>query len=123
MSLYLYASFRFFPSMAMFPHCLLLTGVAATVKNFQATPSMAMFPHILSKNCRFEVNFGQKEPWFPPPPGGYLFIDQAPVHTKVRGMEPPPDKSQCEVRVGVSVRCVRVELSAGRCITVVQVSA
>ena len=68
------------------------------MKNFQATPSMALFPHVLTKNCRFEVNFGQKEPWFPPPPGGYLFIDQAPVHTKVRGMQPPAEKSQCEVR-------------------------
>ena len=84
--------------------------MAATVKNFQATPSMALFPHVLTKNCRFEVNFGQKEPWFPPPPGGYLFIDQAPVHTKVRGMQPPADKSQCEVRHSIRqliVRCVR----------------
>ena len=44
-----------------------------------------------------EVNFGQRDPWFKPPPG-FVFIEQVPFHQRVRGMIPPSKVSDCEVR-------------------------
>lgn len=46
--------------------------------------------------CRVELNFGQKGPWFAPPPG-YVYIEQVPVQQRVRGMMPPARKADCEV--------------------------
>ena len=46
--------------------------------------------------CRFEVNFGQQAPWFPPAPN-FLYIMQYPVHERVAGLKPPSTKSSCEV--------------------------
>ncbi|EFX67686.1 hypothetical protein DAPPUDRAFT_261186 [Daphnia pulex] len=44
-------------------------GVAFTLPGEELN-GRALFPHILTKNCRFEVNFGQKEePWFLPTEG------------------------------------------------------
>nr|KAG5714719.1 hypothetical protein BaRGS_000207 [Batillaria attramentaria] len=57
---------------------------------------MALFPHVLSKNCRLKVNFGQMEPWFPPPPG-FNYIGQLPLLDRVRGMRAPERKSDCEM--------------------------
>ena len=45
---------------------------------------------------RVELNFGQREPWFKPPPG-FVFIEQVPLHQKVRGMLPPAKVTDCEV--------------------------
>ena len=47
--------------------------------------------------CRIEVNFGRREPWFPPPMPGFVFIDNMPVQSRVRGMLSPPRKVDCEV--------------------------
>ena len=43
-----------------------------------------------------EVNFGQRDPWFKPPPG-FVFIEQVPFHQRVRGMIPSSKASDCEV--------------------------
>lgn len=53
---------------------------------------------VLIVSYRFEVNFGQQAPWFPPAPG-FLYIMQYPQHERVRGLKPPSSKSSCEVRV------------------------
>jgi len=43
------------------------------------------------------VNFGQREPWFSPPMPGFMFIDNMPLQSRVRGMLSPPRKVDCEV--------------------------
>ena len=47
---------------------------------------------------RFKVNFGQLDPWFPPPQG-FVYISQLPVLERVRGMRCPERKADCEVRL------------------------
>ena len=64
------------------------TRVAYTMDNFESL--------ILLCGARFEVNFGQREPWFPPPPG-YTFIDHVPAQLRVRGMIGPARQADCEV--------------------------
>ncbi|XP_052265437.1 uncharacterized protein LOC127867956 isoform X2 [Dreissena polymorpha] len=72
-------------------------GVAHPLRNFQVgKKEQALFPHILTKNIRFEVNFGQQAPWFPPAPG-FLYIMQFPQQERVRGLKPPASKSACEM--------------------------
>ena len=45
----------------------------------------ALYPHVLTKNCRFEVNFGLKEePWFQPMEG-FEWAAKVPVESRVRG--------------------------------------
>ncbi|XP_014282216.1 heterogeneous nuclear ribonucleoprotein U-like protein 1 isoform X2 [Halyomorpha halys] len=56
----------------------------------------ALAPHLLTKNVRFEVNFGQVEPWFPIK-NGYTFINQIPVDECVAGPRKPEKKSDCEM--------------------------
>jgi len=62
-----------------------------------------MFALLLLFDCvsvcryRFEVNFGQREPWFAPPMPGFMFIDHLPLQSRVRGMLSPPRKADCEV--------------------------
>ncbi|EFX82953.1 hypothetical protein DAPPUDRAFT_30537, partial [Daphnia pulex] len=57
----------------------------------------ALFPHILTKNCRFEVNFGQKEePWFPPTEG-YEWASNIPVENRVRGTIAPATRADCKM--------------------------
>ncbi len=46
---------------------------------------------------RFEVNFGQKSPWFKPPPG-FVFLENVALHQRVRGLLPPTRPQDCEVR-------------------------
>ncbi|CAE1294447.1 HNRNPUL1 [Acanthosepion pharaonis] len=57
---------------------------------------LALFPHVLSKNCKFKVNFGQTTPWFPPPPG-FAYIDHVLLNDRVRASKCPPMKSDCEM--------------------------
>ena len=47
---------------------------------------------------RVKVNFGQMDPWFPPPQG-FVYISQLPVVERVRGMRCPERKADCEVRL------------------------
>lgn len=56
-----------------------------------------LFPHILTKNCRFEVNFGQKEePWFPSIEG-YQWASKVPLESRVRGPISPPSRAECQM--------------------------
>ncbi|CAN7995448.1 unnamed protein product, partial [Ixodes hexagonus] len=58
-----------------------------------------LFPHVLSKNCSFEVNFGQKEaPWFPLPKAyqDYSFLGCVPLDERLRGTQGPKKKADCE---------------------------
>lgn len=72
-------------------------GVAQPLPGFQVgKKETALFPHILTKNTRFEVNFGQQAPWFPPAPG-FMYIMQYSVSERVRGLKPPSTKSSCEM--------------------------
>jgi len=57
----------------------------------------ALFPHVLSKNCEFEVNFGQKEEPFFPIREGFVFINDIPEADRVRGSLPPEKKEDCEM--------------------------
>jgi heterogeneous nuclear ribonucleoprotein U-like protein 1 len=57
----------------------------------------ALFPHILTKNCRFEVNFGQKEdPWFPPTEG-YEWASEIPLDKRLRGAIAPSTRAECQI--------------------------
>ncbi|XP_046446936.1 heterogeneous nuclear ribonucleoprotein U-like protein 1 [Daphnia pulex] len=57
----------------------------------------ALFPHILTKSCRFEVNFGQKEePWFPPTEG-YKWASKIPVEKRIRGAFRPATRADCQI--------------------------
>jgi heterogeneous nuclear ribonucleoprotein U-like protein 1 len=51
----------------------------------------------LTKNCRFEVNFGQKEePWFPPTEG-YKWANEIPLGNRLRGALAPPTMGDCQI--------------------------
>lgn len=59
-----------------------------------------LFPHILTKNIKFEANFGQKEePWFPAPETeeGYVFASQIPVEERQAGAVRPDKRADCEM--------------------------
>ncbi|XP_076359616.1 uncharacterized protein LOC143252002 isoform X7 [Tachypleus tridentatus] len=61
---------------------------------------IALFPHILTKNCSFEVNFGQMESQFFPLPNGYedyTFISRVPIENRVRGSKRPERLQDCEM--------------------------
>ncbi|BFZ03494.1 hypothetical protein BsWGS_06533 [Bradybaena similaris] len=72
-------------------------GVATPLHGLQVgSKEKALFPHVLSKNCRFKVNFGQMDAWYPPPKG-FKYIGQLPLTERVRGMIAPATKSDCEM--------------------------
>lgn len=77
--------------------------VAATVQRSDfPEENFAIFPHILTRNYSFDINLGQKEePWFPPPAllKGYSFLNQ--VEDKVAGPSRPETRSECEVKKNV----------------------
>lgn len=59
-----------------------------------------LFPHVLSKNCSFDVNFGQKEkPYFNLPEGfqDYTFVGCIPLDQRVRGVKAPERREDCEM--------------------------
>lgn len=57
----------------------------------------ALLPHVLCKNCVVELNFGQKEEPFFPPPQEFVFIHAVPVEERVRTAVPPKTIEECEV--------------------------
>ena len=65
---------------------------------------LVLIPLLLYFLCRVELNFGQREPWFKPPPG-FEFIEQVPLHQRVRGMMAPAKVNDCEVG-GNQLECV-----------------
>lgn len=57
----------------------------------------SFFPHILSKNCEFEVNFGElEEPWFSIK-DGFTMINKLEKENLARGSLPPENKDNCEM--------------------------
>ena len=78
----------------------LLTYLLIRVKHFLCYWKAVLQYKFCVWRCRFEVNFGQREPWFAPPMPGFKFIDNLPVQNRVRGMLSPPRKVDCEVITG-----------------------
>uniref|UniRef100_A0A8C9PG88 B30.2/SPRY domain-containing protein n=1 Tax=Spermophilus dauricus TaxID=99837 RepID=A0A8C9PG88_SPEDA len=71
-------------------------GVAFRI-NKESLADRALLPHVLCKNCVVELNFGQKEEPFFPPPEDYVFIHAVPVEDRVRTAVPPKTIEECEV--------------------------
>lgn len=63
----------------------------------RAGRDVVFFPHVSTKNCRFEINFGQQGPWVPLPPG-FTFMNDVPMEERVRGPVAPASKQDCTVR-------------------------
>ncbi|NXL04201.1 HNRL2 protein, partial [Mesembrinibis cayennensis] len=68
-----------------------------------ALGARALLPHVLCKNCVVELNFGQKEEPFFPPPEGYVFIHAVPAEERVRTPLPPKTTEECEVLLMVGL--------------------
>ncbi|XP_007943060.1 heterogeneous nuclear ribonucleoprotein U-like protein 2 [Orycteropus afer afer] len=71
-------------------------GVAFRI-NKEPLANRALLPHVLCKNCVVELNFGQKEEPFFPPPAEFVFIHAVPVEERVRTAVPPKTMEECEV--------------------------
>ncbi|XP_022244327.1 heterogeneous nuclear ribonucleoprotein U-like protein 1 isoform X2 [Limulus polyphemus] len=74
-------------------------GIAYSVSK-EELGDIALFPHILTKNCSFDVNFGQMESQFSPLPNGYedyTFISCVPIENRVRGSKRPEKFQDCEM--------------------------
>lgn len=70
------------------------TGLTLTKEELNGK---ALFPHISTKNCRFEVNFGQKEEaWFQPQEG-YEWASKVPLESRVRGAVAPSARVECQM--------------------------
>lgn len=62
----------------------------------------ALFPHVLSKNIKFEVNFGERsEPWIADEAfkEGFEWASKIPEESRVRGPKKPEEKKDCEVSI------------------------
>lgn len=71
-------------------------GVAFSIAK-EDLKERALFPHILSKNCKFEVNFGDKEePWFQPVEG-FEWASKLALEDRVRGTRAPASKADCKM--------------------------
>uniref|UniRef100_A0A2K5KGE4 B30.2/SPRY domain-containing protein n=2 Tax=Colobus angolensis palliatus TaxID=336983 RepID=A0A2K5KGE4_COLAP len=73
-------------------------GVAFWI-NKESLADRALLPHVLCKNCVVELNFGQKEEPFFPPPEEFVFIHAVPVEERVRTAVPPKTIEECECNV------------------------
>uniref|UniRef100_G3UFW8 Heteroous nuclear ribonucleoprotein U like 2 n=1 Tax=Loxodonta africana TaxID=9785 RepID=G3UFW8_LOXAF len=71
-------------------------GVAFRI-NKESLADRALLPHVLCKNCVVELNFGQKEEPFFPPPEEFVFIHAVPVEERVRTAVSPKTIEECEV--------------------------
>ena len=60
------------------------------------------FPHVTVKNMRLAVNFGQREPYFPPLQG-FSLLSRLPPHSLGRGSVGPSSKDQCEIIMMVGI--------------------
>ncbi|PAA72076.1 hypothetical protein BOX15_Mlig001238g3 [Macrostomum lignano] len=71
-------------------------GVCYTANEARNKP---LFPHLLTKNVQFEVNFGQRKPWFPPSKdeaaGGWTQIGQLTHRDRQRNYLPPDKREDC----------------------------
>ncbi|XP_043827071.1 heterogeneous nuclear ribonucleoprotein U-like protein 2 [Dromiciops gliroides] len=77
-------------------------GVAFRVSK-QSLKGRALLPHVLCKNCVVELNFGQKEEPFFPPPEEFVFIHAVPVEERLRVALPPKSMEECEVLLMVGL--------------------
>lgn len=71
---------------------------AFTIPRSELPDEASMFPHILTRNIKFEVNFGQNEDtWFEAPSefSEYQLLKE--VEEKVSGMVQPSTRQECEV--------------------------
>lgn len=72
--------------------------VAFSLTKSELPEDFVLFPHLLSRNTKFEVNFGQNdEPWFQPPEDltDYNLIKN--VEDKVPGVPRPEKREDCQV--------------------------
>ncbi|XP_043926654.1 heterogeneous nuclear ribonucleoprotein U-like protein 1 [Protopterus annectens] len=76
-------------------------GVAFKAKKNRIA-GRALFPHVLVKNSSIELNFGQKDPYFPIAPG-YTPMQFVPPADRVRGTPPPKNKADCEMLMMVGL--------------------
>jgi len=56
----------------------------------------ALFPHILSKNCAFQVNFGEQQAWATSLPG-FTYVGSVAVADRTPGPKRPAKREECEV--------------------------
>ncbi|KAM4696382.1 heterogeneous nuclear ribonucleoprotein U-like protein 1 [Rhinophrynus dorsalis] len=77
-------------------------GVAFRIRR-QTVGSQAFFPHILVKNCSVEFNFGNRPEPFCSVQPGFTFIQHVPPYDRIRGTEPPKNKSECEILMMVGL--------------------
>lgn len=82
--------------------------------NKESLADRALLPHVLCKNCVVELNFGQKEEPFFPPPEEFVFIHAVPVEERVRTATPPKTIEECEVCQTVSKNLVLTLWNGGQ---------
>ena len=70
-------------------------GVAYSIPH-EELKGQPLFPHILSKNCGFEVNFGNQDPWSEVLPG-FTVVGKVPLEDRVAGPKRPAKREDCEV--------------------------
>lgn len=75
-----------------------LQSTAFTIDRSELPDEAGMFAHILTRNIKFEVNFGQiEEPWFAAPSemADYKFLKE--VEEKITGSPRPATRQECKV--------------------------
>ncbi|XP_067007718.2 heterogeneous nuclear ribonucleoprotein U-like protein 1 [Anabrus simplex] len=70
-------------------------GVAYEISR-SALQGNALYPHVLTKNVKFECNFGNQAPWSSLLPG-YTFAGEVPVDERIPGPRRPEKRSDCEM--------------------------
>lgn len=72
-------------------------GVAYNIDH-EELKGQPLFPHILSKNCSFEVNFGNREPWTQILPD-FTNVGEVAIEKRIAGPKRPEKKEDCEVSI------------------------